>query len=96
MLRIAVVFVGIAFHGLVPAHGDPHAPSGKIHYGKAESTDFGRAADPAKAKRIVHVEMSDNMRFTPAHISVKQGERSTSGASCLVISRPACSEKWRS
>lgn len=60
--------------GTALGHGaKPHAGTG-IDYSKAEETPFGRAADPKKAKRTVRVEMTDQMRFHPAHITVKQGE----------------------
>ena len=55
------------------AHGD-HAAAGKRDYSKAEETEFGRAADPAQASRVVTVKMSDTMRFDPAVITVKRGE----------------------
>jgi uncharacterized cupredoxin-like copper-binding protein len=35
---------------------------------------FGRPADARKAVRTVRVEMSDQMRFAPAEVSVKRGE----------------------
>ncbi len=35
---------------------------------------FGREGDPKKATRTVNVDMSDKMRFTPAALTVKQGE----------------------
>ena len=35
---------------------------------------FGRPADPAKATRTIRVDMTDNMRYTPAEIRVKRGE----------------------
>ena len=55
-------------------HGEkPHA-SGGVDYSKTEQTPFGRAADPKKAKRTVRVEMTDQMRFHPADITVKRGE----------------------
>ena len=60
--------------GSALAHGEkPHAGSA-IDYSKAEHTPFGRAADPSKAKRTVRVEMTDQMRFHPAEITVKRGE----------------------
>lgn len=43
-------------------------------HGGAKEVAFGKAADPKKASRVVRVEMSDQMRFTPAQITVKQGE----------------------
>lgn len=43
-------------------------------HGRPKETSFGRPADAKKASRVVRVEMSDQMRFTPAQITVKQGE----------------------
>ncbi|HJV10787.1 MAG TPA: cupredoxin domain-containing protein [Burkholderiales bacterium] len=43
-------------------------------HGRPKETSFGRPADANKASRVVRVEMSDQMRFTPAQITVKQGE----------------------
>jgi uncharacterized cupredoxin-like copper-binding protein len=43
-------------------------------YSKAEEMPFGKAADPAKAKTTIAVEMGDAMRFTPAQITVKRGQ----------------------
>jgi uncharacterized cupredoxin-like copper-binding protein len=34
----------------------------------------GRVAHPKKATRTIRVDMTDNMRFTPAEIRVKRGE----------------------
>ncbi len=45
-----------------------------IDYSKAEPKPFGIAADPRKAKRTVRVDMTDNMRFTPAEVRVRRGE----------------------
>lgn len=39
-----------------------------------EQHAFGRAGDPARVSRTVHVVMDDNMRFSPSELSVKQGE----------------------
>jgi uncharacterized cupredoxin-like copper-binding protein len=50
-------------HGHASSHG---------HY--AEETAIGKPGQAASAKRTVTVEMSDNMRFSPDTIAVKQGE----------------------
>ena len=64
----------LAHSPLAAAHGEKgHAPA-KADYSKAEETPFGRAADPRKAKRTVRVEMTDQMRFHPAEITVRRGE----------------------
>jgi uncharacterized cupredoxin-like copper-binding protein len=55
------------------AHSESHG-SAKFDEAKAEETAFGRAADPAKADRTIHVAMADTMRFTPAQVTVKRGE----------------------
>lgn len=58
------------------AHGDTHAVEGKKG-AKAISTeekDFGREGDPKKATRTVRVDMSDKMRFSPASLTIKQGD----------------------
>lgn len=56
------------------AHGDAkHVPDKKKAISTEEKT-FGKEGDPKKAVRTVNVDMSDKMRFTPATVSVKQGE----------------------
>ena len=58
------------------AHGDEEhaAAKPKYDYSKAEETAFGKAVDPAKAKRTVRIEMADTMRFTPQQVTIKRGE----------------------
>jgi uncharacterized cupredoxin-like copper-binding protein len=74
-LRITAGLVVAAFvAGGALAHSDkPHAAK-RVDYSKAEHKSFGVAADPSKAKRTIRVGMSDEMRFTPAAVTVKQGE----------------------
>jgi uncharacterized cupredoxin-like copper-binding protein len=55
-------------------HGDKPHPSKGVDYSNAKQTPFGRAADPETAKRTVRVEMTDEMRFKPAEITVGRGE----------------------
>lgn len=76
-IRNALVFGAGLMLGAPVAHthGDAkHGAAPKIDYAKAEETAFGRAADPKRAKRIVRIDMSDQMRFTPAEVRVKAGE----------------------
>lgn len=40
----------------------------------AEQTEWGIAGDPQAVSRTVAIEMSDQMRFTPALIEVRRGE----------------------
>ncbi|QEI05261.1 cupredoxin family protein [Pigmentiphaga aceris] len=39
-----------------------------------EATGYGKPGIAAKVDRSIQVDMSDNMRFTPADIAVKRGE----------------------
>ena len=56
------------------AHDSTHEPAKAYDYAHAPQMAFGRAADPAKATRVVSVEMNDTMRFTPNEITVRRGE----------------------
>ena len=70
-----MVFVAaMAGMPLAWGHGARMHDAPAVDYSKAEQHAFGRAADPKKAKRTVRVEMTDQMRFTPAELTVKRGE----------------------
>jgi uncharacterized cupredoxin-like copper-binding protein len=58
--------------GSVGAHGDgkPRA----FDASKVEDTAFGREGNPKAVTRTIKVNMADNMRFTPASVTVKRGE----------------------
>jgi uncharacterized cupredoxin-like copper-binding protein len=58
---------------LVPPPAAAHGPS---HGGSAAQveTPFGRTGDPRRVARTVDIRMSDDMRFTPAHLTVREGE----------------------
>ena len=57
------------------AHGDDkHAKPRKFDAAKVEATDFGQEGNPKRVTRTIQVDMSDNMRFTPADVVVKRGE----------------------
>lgn len=57
------------------AHGDEeHAAPRKYDASKVELTDFGQEGNPKKVTRTIKVDMADNMRFTPADVTVKRGE----------------------
>jgi uncharacterized cupredoxin-like copper-binding protein len=55
------------------AHGDqPHSkPAGPV---VKEQKPWGIAAEPREAKRTVEIRMTDDMRFSPSHLEVRQGE----------------------
>lgn len=57
------------------AHGDEeHAKPRVYDAKKVEVTAFGQEGNPKKVARTIQVDMADNMRFTPADITVKRGE----------------------
>ena len=59
----------------LPALGhESHAPHASKRELSTESHPWGREGDPAKATRVIRVDMSDAMRFTPGTIRVKQGD----------------------
>ncbi|MBO9513763.1 MAG: cupredoxin family protein [Variovorax sp.] len=66
---LAVLSVGAMAHG-----DEEHAKRRTFDASKVEATAFGQEGNPRKVSRVIHVGMSDNMRFSPASISVKRGE----------------------
>ena len=76
MKRTFTLFITLllsAFIGQVYAHGDDHGKK-KSAAVKKEQKPWGIAGDAKAAKRTVTIVMTDNMRFTPDKIDVKQGE----------------------
>ena len=65
-----IVLLALTLSSLAFAAGQHAAGHG---HGDNESA-IGKPGVTAKASRTVTVEMSDNMRFTPSEIQVKQGE----------------------
>lgn len=62
--------------GAALAHGsDAHGGSSAAKSSApAEQKPFGIAAEPRLASRVVKIDMSDRMRFTPSELTVRQGE----------------------
>lgn len=56
------------------SHGDIHNKSAQAAAPGNEEKAFGKAGDPKKVVRTVNVDMSDQMRFTPAALTIKAGE----------------------
>jgi len=56
------------------AHNEAKHPSAANKGLSIEEKAFGREGDPKKAVRTINIDMNDKMRFTPANVSVKQGE----------------------
>ena len=55
------------------AHGDAHPkpPGAEV---VREQKPWGIGAAPAEATRRIDIRMGDDMRFTPSHIAVREGE----------------------
>ena len=73
LLLAAVLVAGLHIPSVVAAHGNAaHAkPTGPA---KREQRDWGIAGDAKAVKRTVVFTMTDNMRFSPDKLEVKQGE----------------------
>lgn len=61
---------------LASARGDGQAARSGERASELSSEEhaFGRQGDPKKSSRTIVIDMSDNMRFTPDQLTVKQGE----------------------
>lgn len=70
-MRVLVLALAVFAAPSAWGHGEQSKP---VDYSKAEEHAFGRAADPKKARRTVRVDMTDQMRFHPAELTVKRGE----------------------
>jgi uncharacterized cupredoxin-like copper-binding protein len=71
----AALVLAIASSGACAHSTQAHPAKPKsFDAGKVEDTAFGREGDPRKVTRTIRVGMSDAMRFSPAHITVKRGE----------------------
>jgi uncharacterized cupredoxin-like copper-binding protein len=72
-LLAAAMWVASATPGVALAHTDaPHAKAAGLV--KKEQKDWGIAGDAKAVKRTVEFRMTDNMRFTPDKLEVKQGQ----------------------
>jgi uncharacterized cupredoxin-like copper-binding protein len=73
LLACATSLAGLQAHAHEgEAHGASTPAAATHHHDHDEA--IGSAGDPAKVSRTVKVDMTDNMRFTPASVDVKQGE----------------------
>jgi uncharacterized cupredoxin-like copper-binding protein len=62
----------VAAAPLAMAHGDAeHVQTGPV---KKEQKAWGIAGDSTAVKRTIEISMTDNMRFTPDRIEIRQGE----------------------
>ena len=72
-IKTILLVAALATSGLAVAHGDEEhgKKAGPV---KKEQKDWGIAGDAVAAKRTIELTMTDNMRFTPDRIDVRQGE----------------------
>jgi uncharacterized cupredoxin-like copper-binding protein len=71
----AIAFGAVLVGGSAWAHGNEEHSKPRVYdASKVEDTAFGQEGDPRRVTRTVKVDMADNMRFTPANVSVKRGE----------------------
>ncbi len=61
-------------HRNVIAHGTSHERGAGPGPVLKEQKPWGIAGDPRAVTRRIEIRMSDNMRFSPSHIAVRQGE----------------------
>ncbi|MBL8388021.1 MAG: cupredoxin family protein [Hydrogenophaga sp.] len=76
--RVALRYLlAVAGPALLPlsalAHGDAHPRPADAEVVR-EQMPWGIAAAPAEATRRIDIRMGDDMRFTPSHIEVREGE----------------------
>ena len=68
----AIAALLFAASGLAWAHGEKHGTS--VSVGDKEQLAWGVAGEAKSVKRTIDVRMTDQMRFVPDRIAVKQGE----------------------
>lgn len=73
LLTLAPLAAWLA-HRPAHAHGDRNAAGAAAAPVVKEQKPWGIAAEPREAQRTVNLRMSDNMRFTPSHLDVREGE----------------------
>jgi uncharacterized cupredoxin-like copper-binding protein len=72
-IRAAATALLVGLAGAAQAHGNAgHSPVGAPV--KKEQQPWGIAGDAREAKRTIAIAMSDDMRFSPSRIQVRQGE----------------------
>ena len=60
--------------GPLLAHGDPPQAARQFDATTAEQKSFGIAGEPRKAGRTMKISMRDTMRYSPATLTIRQGE----------------------
>jgi uncharacterized cupredoxin-like copper-binding protein len=75
---IALLIGSVSLVAAIPiatqAHEREHQSNKKAAPVKKEQKDWGISGDAKAVKRTITLSMTDNMRFTPDYVEVKQGE----------------------
>jgi len=73
LITLALLALGSTF---AAAHGDAMHVTAKKSYdpAKVEERSFGHEGNPKKVNRVIRLEMSDPLRFTPSEVTVKLGQ----------------------
>lgn len=72
-LPIALLWVGLLLSGPVVAHSEQHSALASTAVVK-EQKPWGIAGDREQISRTIEIGMSDQMRFSPDQLEIKQGE----------------------
>ncbi|MBU0900914.1 MULTISPECIES: cupredoxin domain-containing protein [Pseudomonas] len=72
-LSLALALIGLLASGAVLAHSDQHAMQHSMMVVK-EQKPWGIAGDREQVTRTIKIGMSDQMRFSPDQLQIKQGE----------------------
>lgn len=74
-LSVVAVASALGWPVAASSHGDAGQKAKAANTAlSAEEKAFGREGDPKKISRTVNVDMSDKMRFSPASLTLRQGE----------------------
>ena len=73
ILKVVVLALSAIVSASVLAHGDAKNDK-KLRPISTEQKPFGREGDPKKVTRTIEIDMSDKMRFSPASLTIRQGE----------------------
>ena len=71
-MRIHAAVLLVVFATAAVAHGEKSRHEARPI--STEEKSFGREGDPKKVSRTISVDMSDQMRFRPAELKVRQGD----------------------
>jgi uncharacterized cupredoxin-like copper-binding protein len=69
-----IVVIALYLPLTVAAHEGAAHKSTRKPAAQPEEKAFGRSAEGRKATRVIKVDMSDTMRFTPGSLAIRQGE----------------------